>query len=329
MKIGVFTEGNWFGKVKGNTKEVSNWLFENMRTDVAWWYALDAIHHPIETIPIIDDDTYDLGIIILPKDHVKSLAKVDVIGELKRKCKLTSVMQEGPQWYFQDYSIEEQVWFYNTLVSFDIIFAHNKIDVGYYKGLTNKKHVYQNPSLMIEDNIKPTTKAEDRNGVIIGGNFCRWYGGFDSYIIAQEFGEDIFAPSMGRKIDNEEQMGELTHLPYMTWVEWINNLSKYKYAVHLMPTQAAGTFALNCAYHGIPCIGYVGLDTQELCFPHLTVEMGDLQKAKQLAQRLKTDKEFYDDCSKISKKRYNECFSEKEYIYTMNKVIGGVINETN
>ena len=94
-----------------------------------------------------------------------------------------------------------------------------------------------------------------------------------------------------------------------------------------MTTHAAGTFALNCAYHGIPCIGYKGLDTQELCFPHLSVDMGDLNKAKQLAKRLKTDKQFYKDCAKIAKTKYNECFSEKEYTYYMNKVIEEVISK--
>ena len=181
---------------------------------------------------------------------------------------------------------------------------------------------------MIEDKITPHIVNPDaRDGVIIGGNMVRWYGGFDSYIIAQEFEEDVFAPSMGRKIKNEEQMEGLTHLNYMNWLSWINNLSRFKYGVHLMTTHAAGTFALNCAYHGIPCIGYEGLDTQELCFPHLTVEMGDLNKAKQLARRLKTDKSFYDDCSKIAKTRYNECFGEKEYIYTMNDIFKKVISE--
>ena len=164
--------------------------------------------------------------------------------------------------------------------------------------------------------------------MIIGGNMVRWYGGFDSYIIAQEFDEDIYAPSMGRKIDREDEM-DINHLPYMTWVEWINNLSKYKYGVHLMPTWAAGTFTLNCAYHGIPCIGYKGLDTQHL-HPSLSVDYGDLDEAKILAKRLKIDEEFYKKCSKECKNLYrNSSFREKQYIYTMNKVIGEVINETN
>ena len=139
----------------------------------------------------------------------------------------------------------------------------------------------------------------------------RWYGGFDSYIIAQEFNTDIFAPSMGRKIENEEQMENLNHLPYMNWIDWVNNLSRFKYGVHLMTTHAAGTFALNCAYHGIPCIGYEGLDTQNLCHPQLTVEMNDLNSARKLANRLKTDEGFYDDCSKTSKSNFDVFFSEK------------------
>ena len=325
MKIGVFTEGNWFGKVRGNTDD---WIEKNIRTDLAWWIALDATHHPMMTMPSVEDNTYDLGIMILPKNNqiIEELAKHDVVGTLKSKCKVSAIMQEGPHWYFQDYPMEHQVWFYNSLVSVDVIFAHNQSDVEYYKGLTNKNHVYQNKSLMIEDNINPTTKPEDRSGVIIGGNFCRWYGGFDSYIVAQQFETEINIPSMGRRIKGEEGMPNLKHLPYMDWCDWINNLSQFKYGVHLMPTHAAGTFALNCAYHGIPCIGYKGLDTQDICFPHLSVEMGDLNKAKQLAERLKTDEDFYNDCSKIAKKRYNECFSVKEYAHNMEEILREVIN---
>jgi len=61
----------------------------------------------------------------------------------------------------------------------------------------------------------------------------------------------------------------------------------------------------------------------------LTIEMGNLNKAKQLAERLKTDEDFYNDCSKIAKTRYNECFSIEQYTYYMNKVMREVMNETN
>tara|TARA_R110000765_G_scaffold111033_1_gene202588 strand:- start:7380 stop:7760 length:381 start_codon:yes stop_codon:yes gene_type:complete len=119
---------------------------------------------------------------------------------------------------------------------------------------------------------------------------------------------------MGRKIEGEEQMGNLNHLPYMNWVEWIKTLNKFKYGVHMMRTHAAGTFALNCAYLGIPCIGYEGLDTQEKCHPDLTVKLGDLASAKRLLIQLKTDKDFYHKCSNITKENYIEHYHENKFI---------------
>ena len=319
MNIAFFSESTFDGKISRD--------FDNMRTEYAWYVALDATHHYVGHLPSMEDNMYELGILIIPKTKIEQLMQVDLINQMKRVCKKIGYMQEGPSWYFQDYPMEQQIWFYNCLMEMDVIFTHNNIDVDYFKGLTGKENVFQNKSLMIEDKIEPhIINTDARDGVIIGGNMVRWYGGFDSYIVAQEFGEDIFAPSMGRKIDREDEM-DINHLPYMNWLNWINNLSRFKYGVHLMPTHAAGTFALNCAYHGIPCIGYKGLDPQEMCFPHLSVEMGDLNKAKQLANRLKTDKSFYDDCSKIAKTRYNECFSIEQYIYTMNDIFKKVISE--
>ena len=117
----------------------------------------------------------------------------------------------------------------------------------------------------------------------------------------------------------------ITHLPYMNWINWMNNLSRFKYAVHLMPTFAAGTFALNCAYHGIPCIGYKGLDTQSKCHPQLTVKMNDLDGARKLANQLKNDNGFYETQSETAKRNFFAFFGEKEYIYTMRRIIKEVI----
>ena len=131
------------------------------------------------------------------------------------------------------------------------MFVHNESDKKYYEGLTDKECKVL-PSLMIENSINnlPQIKRKD---AIIGGNFCSWYGGFDSYMIVQEADCPIHIPSMGRKIEGEEQMSNLNHLPYMNWVEWIKTLNTFKYGIHMMRTHAAGTFALNCAYLGIPC----------------------------------------------------------------------------
>ena len=296
MKIAFFTEMGFTGKIPRT--------HNNMRTEFAWMVALDATHYPINNKTFTQK--YDLGIIIIPKKTPGFN-----ITHLKNSCKQLAVMQEGPNWNWQDYSLENQIWYYNTLCEADIIYTHNKSDQKYYKGLTDHPDVRIMPSLMIEDSIQPQLEYE-QSGVMIGGNMSSWYGGFDSMIIAQEFGEKIYAPSMGRKIKREEEL-DINHLPYMNWTQWICELRKVKYAVHLMRTHAAGTFALNCAYLGIPCIGYEGLDTQEICHPNTTVKLGDLVKAKEIAKKLRDDEKFYVYCSKLTKEKYLEFYHESKF----------------
>tara|TARA_R100000234_G_scaffold12226_2_gene6778 strand:- start:217 stop:1116 length:900 start_codon:yes stop_codon:yes gene_type:complete len=299
-----------------------------MRTEYAWYVALDSTHHHISQLPTLPEKKYDLGIVIIPKTNIEELMMFPMIEQMKRVCKKIGFMQEGPHWYFQDYPMEHQIWFYNTLMEMDVLFCHNEVDIDYFKGITGKKQVYKMPSLMITDHIK--TSEEKELSVVIGGNMVRWYGGFDSYIVAQEFSciEDInvpiYAPSMGRKIEREDEL-EINHLPYMTWLEWQTELSKHKFAVHLMTTHAAGTFALNCAYLGIPCIGYRGLDTQEQLHPLLSVDYGNIEHAKAKARRLIRDSQLYERCSKQAKENYEKYYSENTY----NKYIKRVLDEIN
>ena len=296
MKIAFFTEGQYQGKVNRNNP--------NMRTDLAWICSLEADHWNINQSP---DQQYDLGIVIIPKKN----PQFD-LSKIKQYCNKIAVMQEGPYWYWQDYPLQQQIWYYNTIQEADFMFVHNKSDKKYYEGLTGKECKIL-PSLMVEDSIKDLPQV-DRKDIIIGGNFCSWYGGFDSYIIAQEADCPIYIPSMGRKIEGEEQMPNLNHLPYMNWVEWIKTLNNFKYGIHLMRTHAAGTFALNCAYLGIPCIGYEGLDTQEKCHPNLTIKLGDLAMAKEKIIQLKLDKDYYKECSKIAKLNYKQHYYEERFI---------------
>ena len=308
-KIVWFTEGSWQGKVSLDNP--------NMRNDVSTKYILGAEHYPIFQIPAVlkrfGEGYFDFAIVTLPKTNVDKLLQFDMIGDLKKLSKKVISMQEGPHWYFQDYKMEEQIWWYNTLTEFDMLFAHNEKDVKYYSGLTNAL-VHKMPTLMLAERLEIIPRNQWGDAVMIGGNMVRWYGGFDSYIVAQEFDMPIYAPSMGRKIDREEEM-DINHHPYMTWVEWINALSEFHVGVHMMPTHAAGTFTLNCAFHGIPCIGYKGLDTQEELHPYLSVNDGDIEKAKYLARELKNDTEFYDNCSKTCRKNYeNSLYNEKNFV---------------
>ena len=150
--------------------------------------------------------------------------------------------------------------------------------------------------------------------VIIGGNFARWYGGFQSYLVADEFKVKKWTQESHAKRENEDQIPDLNHLPRLTWIEWMKTLSTFKYAVHLMPTIAAGTFSLNCAYFGIPCIGNEKVDTQRLCHPDLSVDVDNVEKARKVAKQLKEDKEWYRHCSKMAKWNYHQYYKKDNFL---------------
>jgi hypothetical protein len=282
--------------------------FPNSRTEVAWCIALDA---PMCSLEYLPDEHFDLGIVIIPKNN----PKVD-LESIRKCCDKVAVMQEGPHWYFQDYSVEEQFNYFNTLMDSDWVYCHNESDVNYYRGLGCEDTRVMR-SLMIPHNLLP--RSEWGDVTIIGGNMVSWYGGFDSYIVAREIGDPIVAPSMGRKQEQENQIDDIQYLPYMNWREWIDNLSQYNIGVHLMRTHAAGTFAMNCGFHGIPCVGYGGLDTQVKLHPLTTVEIGDLQSAKRIASELKNDNEFYTMCSNMTKENFEKYYTEKKWKENWNK----------
>ena len=297
MKVAFFTEMNFKGQLPRT--------HTNMRTEFAWMVTLKANHYNLQQTP---EQDYDLGIVINSKNNPEQVN----VARYKTKCRQVAVMQEGPFWYYQDFPLTNQVHYFNNLTSADIIFAHNEADVKYFKGLINHPDVRILRSLMIEDPIGDITPLEKRSGVMIGGNMKSWYGGFDSFMLAKSVTDEIYSPQMGRRQEGEEQLG-ITQLPYLEWNQWITELSKRKIGVHMMRTHAAGTFALNCSYLGIPCIGYDGLDTQRILHPELTVADGDLVSARKLIEKLYNDQEFYKLCSEMTLMLYQEHYHESKF----------------
>jgi hypothetical protein len=88
-----------------------------------------------------------------------------------------------------------------------------------------------------------------------------------------------------------------------------------------MPTVAAGTFSLNCAYFGIPCIGNKDVDTQKNCHPELSVDVNDVEKALKLAAKLRDDAEFYKKCSIGAHFLYNKQYGEETWKSKMDKIL--------
>lgn len=314
MKIAFLTEMNFEGKIPAN--------HQNMRTEFAWMHALNVDHFFIRDWKKIEN--YDFVMIIFPKGGVflnsegktlvesnnafSDLYKTNFVEKLKKRNGKVCSVQEGPTWYVNDFELDDQFNFYNQLTECDILFTHNEYDINWYKGLFPGKKVRTIPTLMIEDLIK-SINPQPHDRTMIGGNFSRWYGGFQSFIIAEEFNCKKFIQTSHSSRKGEDNVPGLTVLPRMYWFEWMKTLSKFKYAVHMMPTVAAGTFSLNCAYFGIPCIGNKNVDTQRICFPELSFDPEDVYNARLAAKRLFEDVNFYQNCSNNSKLFYQNNFT--------------------
>ena len=317
MKTVFLTEMRFEGKVPSN--------HPNMRTEFAWMHAMGADHINIHKASTVNG--YDKVFIIFPKgktflsaegsklvsaqNPVSGLLQSDIVTLLKENNNKVYYIQEGPTWWFNDYEILDQFNFYNLLSQVDGIYAHNDYDLKFYRGLFPNKLVKTIPTLLIEDLIKDIIPQPEEK-VIVGGNFARWYGGFQSYLVADELGVEKWSQSSHAKRDHEGQIDDLNHLPRLIWVDWMKKLSTFKYAVHLMPTVAAGTFSLNCAYFGIPCIGNEKVDTQRHCHPLLSVDVEDIETAKKLAIMLK-DPSFYKECSELAKRNYREFYDIEQW----------------
>ena len=304
MNIGFFSEAGYEGKVPRN--------HPNMRTDVAWVCALDATHHPLPKIETLPDNLYDVGAMILPKKR-EMLLNYPLLEQYRRVCKKVTVMQESYYNYWQDSSIAEQIWYFNFIASMDLIFCHNDIDLKYYNGLTNVRTELL-PSVMITDGI--VRRNEWGDATILGGNWVKDYGGFDSYQVALELGHPITAVTTGRMKPEEDEI--LNHIPWVMWREWIDILSQFNAGVQL-GTASAGTFNLNCSFHGIPCIGYSNVNTQKILHPLTTVDVGEIDRAKEIANKLKDD-EFYKLCMETTQKRYELYYSEEKFLKHMRRI---------
>ena len=307
MNVAFLTEMEFNGKLPE--------LHPNARTEIAWMIATKADHFNIYQYPQVRG--YDAVFVILPKGLTKlntvglelqlnlpdkdmAIYSSPIIEVLKTNNKKVCYVQEGPNWFFNDYTLDNQFHFYNQLSLCDVIFAHNKSDMLFYQGMFPGVKVANIPTLMLDTLVKNITPTKE-NKVLVGGNFCRWYGGFQSYVIAEVFGGcEKWTQTSHCQQRGEDQIPDLKHLPRLQWDGWMQTLSTFRYAVHLMPTVAAGTFSLNCAYFGIPCIGNRDMDTQIEFFPDISVDINNVYDARNLAEIIYTNPTVYDSITKQS-----------------------------
>lgn len=312
-KIAFISELPFYGKVDRN--------HPHMRTEYAQFCALDADHYCFYDLMSLKNG-YDHIILLVSKtDKLRDFLYQNntLVSDLKMFGKKIWFMQEATAQIYQTKELHHQIWHYNLLQEVDGILTENTTDFNYFKGMTSSnKEIHTIPTLIIKDNFVYLRNNTKEQKTMVGGNFNAWYGGFDSYLVAREFDTSISVPKM-RNVVNEEQLVEV--LPHVTFNEWMTLLSKYKYAVHLMPNITAGTFSLNASFFGIPCIGYVESDTQRICQPKLSVERFDLESARNLARLLKKDTDFYNECSKEAMENHDKYFSEQSFLEHMETIL--------
>jgi len=303
MSVAFFTEGGYTGKIPRNNP--------NMRTDQAWICALNATHYCVFQLEQVTQK-YDIGIVIIPKEkNREKLASLNfpLIENIRKYCNKVYVMQESIQWDWQDESFASMAWFYNQLTEADKILCHNDVDVPYFSGISSKPaDVF--PTLMIEDEIVVSNKKE--NKVFVAGNWTSTYRGFDAWVIGSSFNVPMTGYKTGKFKQGEETNG-INYLPWIIWKDFMFELSKHKYAVQCYPA-SAGQFPLNCAYLGIPCIGYDDVNTQKDLFPDLSVKRGNVLHARRLANDLVQNNDFYNRVSVKAKELYNKIYKEDKFL---------------
>ena len=243
-------------------------------------------------------------------------------------------MQEGPSWYWQEYPTQIQIEYFNIVQEVDAVFCHNECDKRYYEELT-KKPVYIMPTFINLTFINNLPKASKQDDIImIGGNAGNWYNGVSSLLAVKDCEKikTVCFPTMGRKLENEEILmsviskKDIRYLPYIGWDKFTSTLSQFKYAIHLMPTPAAGSFHLQCAAVDVPCIGNKAVDTQRICFPDLSIDPYDIKKAKELIEKLTNNKDFYNKVVATARKN-REQFSASVCAAQVKKNLKEIIND--
>ena len=314
------TELNFEGYIPEN--------YTNLRAAETWIKYLNAYH--LNLFKVLKEEKQYKGTcwVIIPKGHeaVSYLVQnqLGLVVELQKRFDKVYCIQEGESTFWHKYDVATQTWIWIQFQAADKIYTQNEYDLKYLKGLHPDKKFGLIRSVMDDSIIDENNFKEKQEKAILTGPFTVEYYGFTQMMVAKHTECEIDIPPMGQSrmpkdsLEMAENVG-VNYLNYMMWKEWIENLSQYKYGYFLVPCIGAGTFPLNCAYHGIPCIGDSRAETQRLLFPELSIDHLDLKKAVELTKRLKSDKDFYNRCSSTAKMIYKQEFSKERFLEIIKK----------
>ena len=300
--------------------------YPNLRVLETQLLYLEAYHLPIHKI-LNDGKTYKGSILYnigkggFEKPYISDLYHNyhNVVSLLQEKFDEVYIYQDGEIGWWNQVDTRLQAWWYNQLRASNGILVPNSTDIPFYKGLFPDKEIKVIRSVMTDEGLDKTKFKPQENRTIVTGPLTREYNGFSQVLIAHNADMPIDIPPMGESRmpkDSWEMAPNLgiNYLNYMSWVDWMYNLSRYKIGYMMSAATASGSFALNCAYLGIPCIGDKRADTQSILFPDLAIDVFDNKKALDLTLKLKKDLDFYIEVSNKAKRLYKKEFTKEKML---------------
>ena len=273
--------------------------YPNLRVLETQLLYLESYHLPIHKIltegkKYKGNLLYNIGKGGFEKSYISDLYHNyhNVVSLLQEKFDEIYIYQDGEIGWWNQVDTRLQAWWYNQLRASNGILVPNSTDIPFYKGLFPDKEIKVIRSVMTDEGLDKTKFKPQENRTIITGPLTREYNGFSQVLIAHNADMPIDIPPMGESRmpkDSWEMAPNLgiNYLNYMSWVDWMYNLSRYKIGYMMSAATASGSFALNCAYLGIPCIGDKRADTQSILFPDLAIDVFDNKKALDLTIKLK------------------------------------------
>ena len=300
--------------------------YPNLRVLETQLLYLEAYHLPIQKI-FNDGKTYKGSILYnigkggFEKPYISDLYHNyhNVVSLLQEKFDEIYIYQDGEIGWWNQVDTRLQAWWYNQLRASNGILVPNSTDIPFYKGLFPDKEIKVIRSVMTDEGLDKTKFKPQENRTIVTGPLTREYNGFSQVLIAHNADMPIDIPPMGESRmpkDSWEMAPNLgiNYLNYMSWVDWMYNLSRYKIGYMMSAATASGSFALNFAYLGIPCIGDKRADTQSILFPDLAIDVFDNKKALDLTLKLKKDLDFYIEVSNKAKRLYKKEFTKEKML---------------
>ena len=300
--------------------------YPNLRVLETQLLYLEAYHLPIQKI-ITEGKTYKGSLLYnigkggFEKPYISDLYHNyhNIVGLLQEKFEGVYIYQDGEIGWWNQVDTRLQAWWYNQLRAASGILVPNSTDVSFYKGLFPDKEIKVIRSVMTDEGLDKSKFKPKENRTLITGPLTREYNGFSQLLLAHNLDMPVDIPPMGESRmpkDSWEMADNLgvNYLQYMTWAEWMYNLSRYKIGYMMSSATASGSFALNCAYLGIPCIGDKRADTQSILFPDLAVDVFDNEKALELTFKLKNDLDFYIEVSNKAKRLYKQEFTKEKML---------------